>query len=124
MRRTDDPADVSFTADLEPTIVAEFQRRAPTQRTASASSPSTAARSSEPAQSVTDETSSTLRALDAALLASVTDGVLTEAAITMAARMAVAMGLAPNEIAGRAVVSATATRLGLSTRQDGSSGAD
>lgn len=124
LRRTDDPTDVSFPADLEPSIVAEFQRRAPTQRTVPARSPPPAAQTPAPAQSVADETTSTLRALDAALMASMNDGVLTEAAVAMAARMAVAMGLAPNEVEGRAVVSATATRLGLSTLQDGSSGAE
>lgn len=118
VRRSDDPPDVSFTADLEPSIVAEFQRRTPAPRPAAARPATAPVQLSPAAAPAADETASALRALEAAVVASATDGVLPEAGIAMGARMAVAIGLAPNDAGGRAVALATAARLGLVTRPD------
>lgn len=104
IRRSDDPSDVSFSADLEPSIVIEFQRRAPTPRAS------------------VEDTAPTLRALEAALGASAADGLLLEAGIAMGVRMALAMGLAPNEAGGRAVVLAAAARLGIVAKPDAPQG--
>ena len=113
VRRTDDPSDVTFPANLEPSIVAEFQRRAPAQRSAaqSAATPGPAAAPQPQPQTANAIT----QALDAALLASVVEGVLSATAIAVLARTAVGLGLVPNEAAGEAVVLAGAARLGVRT---------
>ena len=119
VRRADDPPDVTFTADMEPAIVTEFQRRAPPKRggpTPEAASEPRPRPAPEPAQGSSAQagaTASTMRALDAALLASVTDGILLRPSVTVLANMAVALGLAPNAAAGVAVVLAAAERLGV-----------
>jgi hypothetical protein len=105
IRRTDDPTDVSFTADMEPGIVSEYQRRAPVTRVATTAAAPLSRTDAAP--------SPVTQALDAALLASVIDSVLPEAAVAMLARMSIGLNLVPNEEAGRAVVLAAAARLGV-----------
>ncbi|MEI6720321.1 MAG: SPFH domain-containing protein [Betaproteobacteria bacterium] len=111
LRRSDDPPDMTFSADLEPQVVAEYQRRAggvavnvPAGASASVSSPPQNSAPAVPSQEATFEL---------AVRSAGTDGVLREAEVMMLARLAVALGACTSEVDGKMLTVTTAVRLGL-----------
>jgi hypothetical protein len=100
IRSVHDPDDVTFPADAELQIVAEYTRRRPPSTTALAgSSPTSVSAAPAPGASSPEN-----QALELAFNGTVKDGVLNSAGLTMLASLALTLGLAAGLAEGASLV--------------------
>ena len=99
IRRSDDPPDLMFSADLEPSIVTEYRRRASAPPVGSAA-PSAGG----------------VKALELAMAASAREGAISGSELLMLSRMAQGMGVAASDNQARELILQMAARLSLQVR--------
>ena len=111
IRRSDDPANMGFTADLEPLVMAEIQKR---RRGAPLSPPA----QPEAAQAATAPSSARMiDALGAAMRAAAVDSRLSPDSFTALAQMAQTLGLSADQQQASLLVLGLAAQAGLSVNQ-------